>query len=195
MRSTQNDYGFKKNEYSTTLIGEESKISQKRNELEKIDSDLKNLFKNHYEKMKVIETEGNKKLVDHTTAAMREKQAVIMERDELARKVQDLHDFEKQEDDLEREVAELAEKLRDETGKAEAEKKKYQMEHEAHLADMNEKVSQMEEIGQERHQLEHERRTGTYQLEKKKIENQKTIDQTRKATQNLADKNRGRFEE
>lgn len=139
----------------------------------------------------IIETEAAKAQSDLSINLIKQKETAQAEKDKLAKQVQDLHQFEQDEADLDRKAAELAERLREETGMAEAKRKEQELEVADYEEAMHSKIVEGQEIEGERRKLEQERRAGTYELEKNKIENQKTIDYTRKLTQKLHDTNKG----
>ena len=193
LADVQSQYQNKNKEFSNVLLEEGKKISTKRDEADTLDKQIKALSRLHAEERKILETEASKSLSDITVQLLKEKADNVAERDKMTAQVEELRQFEIDEADLDRKAAELAERLREETGLAEAKKKEYELEAAENDAQMIDKLSEGKEIENERKLYEKEKKTGIYELESNKFENQKTIDVTRKQTQEFQQKNKGNY--
>ena len=93
--------------------------------------------------------------------------------------------------ELEKEIAVLTQEYEMERAKIDEKEREFRREAQDHVQEMLHRSQEGKDIEDGRKHLELDRKKGVYELEENKVENQIAIDETRKKTQKLSERNKG----
>jgi len=183
-------YKREKDRLARILTDEEAKIADKRAEISNLDSLIRENRDMHVQTLKDLEVVTGKEYTEIKKRLDDEKARVDAINSDLKARVDIIDDFEKNESEYLKTLADLKEQLGIESKKIEVELEAQAEQRRMHHEAMQVKVDEERTVEKQRTDLENDRKTGMWELERDKVEDQKGIDETRKLSQKLSDKHR-----
>ena len=160
--------------------------------MDRYDRTIKEKMHFHHDNLKIMKIEYDQKVSEAIKKERELEDQLIGEKNELQKEFEMLNEFEKNKTEIDKEISNLEQEYEMERAKITEKLRENQREAHLHAQEILKKRTEGKDIEEEKIKLEYEKKKGVYELEGTKVENQKAIDEKRKATQRLGEKNKGK---
>lgn len=191
LKSVMTMYREKKEDFSKEMVDEHNVVDELRKQIKLVDAKMKERQEQHNEIIRNRTGEYEKQeeeLVVRWNAELKRIQDKI---NLLRDNIKDLEDFENKEMVYRNELEELSRKRDYEREKINKKQDAINQEEDHFRQERDIRNQELHEVEEEKNECEQIVKVGSKELEKQKIDNQNVIDNNRKLTHHLADKNKG----